>query len=30
MRVRVYDGGPDGVASTQDNTLFAAEGVFVP
>ena len=24
------DGGPDGVASTQDNTLFARQGVFVP
>jgi agmatine/peptidylarginine deiminase len=24
------DGGPDGVASTQDNTLFARQGIFVP
>jgi hypothetical protein len=28
--VQVFDGGPDGVASTQDNTLFATQGVFVP
>jgi Tol biopolymer transport system component len=29
--VRVYDGGPDGLASTTgDNTLFATQGVFVP
>ena len=27
---RVYDGGPDGLASTQDNTLFAVQGLFVP
>jgi hypothetical protein len=29
-QVRVFDGGPDGVASTQDNTLFLTQGVFVP
>jgi hypothetical protein len=30
-QVRVYDGGPDGVASTATgNTLFMDEGVFVP
>jgi WD40 repeat protein len=29
-RVRVYDGGPDGDAATDDNTLFATQGVFVP
>ena len=29
-RARVYDGGPDGLAETQDNTLFAVQGVFVP
>jgi hypothetical protein len=29
-RARVYDGGPDGLAATQDNTLFAVQGVFVP
>jgi len=28
--VRVFDGGPDGQASTQDNTLFLTQGVFVP
>ena len=28
--LQVYDGGADGVASTQPNTLFATEGVFVP
>ena len=29
-RARVYDGGPDGLAATQDNTLFAVQGLFVP
>jgi hypothetical protein len=29
-QINVYDGGPDGVASTQDNTLFAVQGLFVP
>ena len=29
-QVRVFDGGADGVASTQDNTLFAVQGVFTP
>jgi hypothetical protein len=29
-QVRVLDGGPDGVASTADNSLFAVQGVFVP
>jgi hypothetical protein len=29
-QVKVYDGGADDVASTQDNTLFAVQGVFVP
>jgi hypothetical protein len=28
--VQVFDGGPDGVASTPDNLLFADQGVFVP
>jgi Tol biopolymer transport system component len=28
--VRVYDGGPDGVASTPDNSLFEKQGVFIP
>jgi hypothetical protein len=29
-RVDVYDGGADGVASTDPNTRFETEGVFVP
>jgi hypothetical protein len=29
-QVRVFDGGADGVVSTQDNTLFAVQGVFIP
>jgi len=30
-RVRVYDGGADGVGDTAgDNTLFATQGVFIP
>ena len=28
--VELRDGGADGVASTQDNTLFARQGIFVP
>jgi plastocyanin domain-containing protein len=28
--VRIFDGGPDGQASTQDNTLFLRQGLFVP
>ncbi len=28
--VSVFDGGPDGQASTLDNTLFLKQGVFVP
>jgi hypothetical protein len=27
---KVFDGGPDGLASTAPNTLFADQGVFVP
>jgi hypothetical protein len=27
---QLFDGGPDGLASTSPNTLFAAEGYFVP
>jgi hypothetical protein len=27
---KVFDGGPDGVASTSPNTLFERQGVFVP
>jgi hypothetical protein len=29
-QVEVFDGGPDGLASTADNTVFARQGVFVP
>jgi uncharacterized repeat protein (TIGR01451 family) len=29
-QLRVLDGGPDGVVSTANNTLFAVQGVFVP
>ena len=28
--VRLFDGGADGQAGTQDNTLFLRQGVFVP
>jgi hypothetical protein len=29
-QIRVFDGGPDGIVATDDNTLFAVQGVFVP
>ena len=29
-QVQVFDGGPDGVAATEGNSLFAVQGVFVP
>ena len=29
-QVQVLDGGPDGVASTTPNTVFARQGIFVP
>jgi dipeptidyl aminopeptidase/acylaminoacyl peptidase len=29
-RIEVFDGGPDGVASTSGNTLFETGGVFIP
>ena len=29
-QVQVFDGGPDGLASTADNAPFEAQGVFVP
>ena len=29
-QVQVSDGGPDGVASTADNQLFAVQGLYVP
>jgi len=28
--IRVEDGGPDGLAATPGNTLFATQGVFIP
>ena len=28
--IQLYDGGADGLASTDDNTLFATQGIFVP
>jgi hypothetical protein len=28
--VEVYDGGPDGIGATQNNSLFARQGVFIP
>jgi hypothetical protein len=27
---RIFDGGPDGVIATENNTLFAVQGIFVP
>jgi len=29
-RVAVMDGGPDNLASTADNNVFAVQGLFVP
>jgi hypothetical protein len=29
-QVQVYDGGPDGIVATDDNTLFMEQGVFIP
>jgi hypothetical protein len=29
-QVQVFDGGPDGVAATNDNSLFAVQGVYTP
>jgi hypothetical protein len=29
-QMQVYDGGPDGLAQTQDNLVFAVQGLFVP
>jgi uncharacterized protein len=29
-QIEVFDGGPDGLASTDDNTVFARQGIFVP
>jgi hypothetical protein len=28
--IELYDGGPDGIAGTPNNSLFATKGVFVP
>jgi hypothetical protein len=29
-QIQVFDGGPDGAVATQDNTLFAVQGLFIP
>jgi hypothetical protein len=29
-RIALRDGGPDGLAATPDNSVFATQGVFVP
>jgi uncharacterized protein len=29
-QIEVFDGGSDGLTSTEDNTLFARQGIFVP
>ena len=29
-KVKVFDGGPDGLVATADNTLFQTQGVFIP
>jgi hypothetical protein len=29
-QLQVFDGGSDGVASTNPNTLFAVQGIFIP
>jgi hypothetical protein len=29
-KLEVYDGGADGLASTDDNSLFAVQGIFIP
>jgi hypothetical protein len=29
-QLRLFDGGPDGVAATEGNTLFAVQGIFIP
>jgi hypothetical protein len=29
-RLQLFDGGPDGVVSTANNSLFEEQGVFVP
>lgn len=29
-QLRIFDGGPDGIAATEGNTLFAVQGIFIP
>ncbi len=29
-QVEVFDGGPDGLAATDDNSLFAVQGIYAP
>jgi hypothetical protein len=29
-QIQIFDGGPDGSIATNDNTLFAVQGVFIP
>jgi hypothetical protein len=29
-QIRVSDGGPDGLAASQDNTVFMRQGIFIP
>ncbi len=29
-QLQVFDGGSDGVVSTNPNTLFAVQGIFIP
>jgi hypothetical protein len=29
-QIEVLDGGSDGLASTEDNTVFARQGIFAP
>ena len=29
-QLQVFDGGPDGVAATDPNTLFSVQGIFIP
>jgi hypothetical protein len=29
-QMQVFDGGPDGIVATEDNTLFAVQGIFIP
>jgi hypothetical protein len=29
-QIEVFDGGPDGLAATEDNSLFAVQGIYAP